>query len=402
MSFIGNIGALRAQKLLSLAVVFMLALAGCKTEEVRPSAAVEGPPPPAYHADMGEAIKFIADKLAVQVGGDDLKAAKAIPVDLFFNEQSAEETASAKAIQQQLVAALAAAMPAGSFAPLSTKNIQNAQWVALAGFANLGAAEAGRPGNWVRLKVALADVRSGTTAARVMTYVDAKQFNSAPTRFYKEAPMYLTDAGHRDRAAVLAGEKRALGESLRLRAELADAAEFYESGQLAEAEAAFAKVLTLAPGHLGALSGIYQVYWKQNKKAEAEKAFSALASAGMDSGRLSVKLLFKLSSTDFIEDADLAQQYQLWLKVLAGLIAEKKVCLDVTGHASRSGSPEFNDKLSLNRATRIVSRMQQHNATTSSRLKAYGKGSAEAIVGTGTNDATDAIDRRVEFSTKGC
>lgn len=380
-----------------ISCVYALFLTGCAPAVVKP--VIEGP---SYHADIPTALKYISRKVAEQVSVQDLKSVKTIPVDLFFNEYSAEGAATAKGLQPQLVAAMSQAMPEAGFAALTTRNIQTAQWVLLAGYANVKQEEAGRVGNWVRLKVVLADVKTGVHVADVMTYLDATQFNTAPSRFSKEAPMYLTDAAHKDRAAVLSGEKRAIGVGMRLRAELGEAIDIYESGQYAEAEVRFRKIIEATPGNTGALSGLYQALWRQDKKAEAEKVFGKLALAGIDAGILSVKILFKLSSTEFIEETDLSQQYLVWLRAIAQQVAEKRVCLDVTGHASASGSADFNDRLSLSRASRIVTRMQQLAPATASRLKAYGKGSSEAVVGTGANDATDAIDRRVAFAVRSC
>lgn len=380
-----------------ISCVFALFLTGCAPAVVKP--VVEGP---AFHADIGTALKYISRRIAAQVSIQDLEKAKTIPVDLFFNEYSAEGAATAKGLQPQLVAVMAEAMPNAGFAALTTRNIQTAQLVLLAGYTNVKQEEAGRAGNWVRLKVVLADVKTGAHVADVMTYLDAAQFNSAPSRFSKEAPMYLTDAAHKDRAAVLSGEKRAIGVGMRLRAELGEAIDVYESGQYADSEVRFRKIIETAPSNTGALSGLYQALWRQDKKAEAEKIFGRLALAGIDAGILSVKILFKLSSTDFIEETDLSQQYLVWLRAISQQVAEKKVCLDVTGHASASGSVDFNDKLSLSRASRIVTRMQQLTPATASLLKAYGKGSSEAVVGTGANDVTDAIDRRVAFAVRSC
>lgn len=384
-----------ATLLLGNVIVVMLFLSGCKPEAVK-----EGQLN--YHTDLTAAVKFITENLSSQVTAQDLKNAKTIPVDLFFNERSAEEAASAKILQNKMIAAMTALMPEGAFSPLTTQNILAAQWIVLSGYSIVKPADAGMPGSWVRLKIALVDVKSGATVARAMTYLDAKQFNGAPSRFYKEAPMYLTDTAHKDRSAVLAGEKRSLGDGLRLRAELSEAVDAYEAGQYLEAEAGFKKILDTSPFNTGALSGLYQVYWHQGKKTDAERVFGKLASTGIDAGKLSVKLLFKLGATEFVEDNDLSQQYQVWLKVIASQIAEKKLCLDVTGHASASGTADYNERLSLSRASRIVSRMQHLNAATQKRLNAYGKGASETIVGTGTNDASDAIDRRVELSVRSC
>ena len=357
---------------------------------------------PVYHTDLPSAVRFISENLSKQVPEPDLKAAKTIPVDLFFNEHSAEGAGTAKLLQQQLVSAMVAAMPNAGFTSLTTRNIQNAQRAVLAGYANLKPEVAGKTGNWVRLKVVLADVKTGVHIASVMTYLDAKQFNSAPSRFSKESPMYLTDAAHKDRAAVLAGEKRPLADGMRLRAELSEAIDAYEADQNSDAEARFKKIIETAPSNTGALSGLYQVLWRQGKKVEAERVFGQLAQAGIDVGTLSVKLLFKLNSTEFISEADLVQQYQVWLKAISQQVAERKICLDVTGHASASGSVDYNDKLSLSRATRIVTRMQQLTPSMANRLKAFGKGASEAVVGTGADDASDAIDRRVAFAVRAC
>src|SRR5215831_7875067 len=65
--------------------------------------------------------------------------------------------------------------------------------------------------------------------------------------------------------------------------------------------------------------------------------------------------------------------------------------------------PDVNDRLSLQRAEYIKGRLHGAipgaNATT---FVAKGAGSSELIVGTGRDDASDALDRRVEFKTIPC
>lgn len=367
-------------------------LAGCQTKPLAE--------PQVYHPDLAGAINFIADTLASQIPLSE--NVKNVPVDLFFNEYSAEEAISSKILQRQLIAALSSRIQNTNFSQLNTQNIQNAKWVALAGYTNIKPEEAGRAGNWIRLKVVLADVKTGTSVARVVTYLDAKQFDATPTRFFKDAPMYLTDVAHQERNAVLSGEKRPLGDGLRFRAELGEAIKAYEAGQYADAEMRFTHIIKVAPNNTGALSGLYQALWAQGKKSEAEKIFGKLVTVGIDAGKLSIKLLFKLNSIEFIEEGDLSQQYQIWLKAITKIVAENKTCLNITGHASASGSADYNEKLSLLRASRIVSRMQRITPSSDKNLTAFGKGSSEAIVGTGENNATDAIDRRVEFAVRSC
>lgn len=376
----------------------IMLLAGCQTVEKKPVAES----PPQHHADMAEAIQYLADNLSKQILSKDIGSGKVIPVDLFFNEHSAEEAATAKALQKHLVAALSAVTPGVTFAPLSTRNIQHAPWVILASYASLKSEEAGKAGKWIILKIAVEEVKSGVSVARATTHVEAGQFSQAPAPFYKEAPMYLTDSAHADRKAVIGGGKRSMAGGVALRAIQNEAIEAYESGRYAEAEDGFLSILDSAPDNTLALSGLYQSLWRQNRKPDAENAFGKLVNAGFDAGKISVKLLFRLSQTEFLDDPDLSQQYQMWLKVLSNQLLNRKECLEVVGHASASGSPEYNVKLSLARASRITTRMSQLNAGASKRLKAEGKGSSETIVGTGANDASDAIDRRVEFLVVSC
>lgn len=390
------------QTIRGLAFASLFFLAACVTQPAKPVETLAGPPTPEFHKNLSDAIQFVATHLKTQVAPKAFSDAKVIPVDLFFNEHSAEEATASKNLQQNLVAALTATLPNASFGPMDTRNIQNARWATLASYASVKASEVNRDGQWIRLKVAIADIKTGEVVAQVVTHVDAKQFNTAPTRFYKSAPMYLTDTSHQDRNAVLAGQRRPLGNGLMVRAAMMEATQSFDAENWTEAEQRFTRVLELSPAHTGALSGLYEVLWLSGNKTEAEKVFVRLSAAGMDAGSLSVKLLFKLSSTDFIDEADLNQQYQLWLRAIGQAVVAKNVCLDVNGHASASGSVEFNQRLSLSRAARIVSRLQQAAHLPKGALASYGKGSTEMIAGTGADDATDSIDRRVEFVVRDC
>jgi outer membrane protein OmpA-like peptidoglycan-associated protein len=76
--------------------------------------------------------------------------------------------------------------------------------------------------------------------------------------------------------------------------------------------------------------------------------------------------------------------------------------MSVVGHTSRTGSEQMNDRLSQQRATYIKQRLDTEAPELAPRTQASGKGYRENIVGTGTDDARDALDRRVEFKVTGC
>jgi outer membrane protein OmpA-like peptidoglycan-associated protein len=69
----------------------------------------------------------------------------------------------------------------------------------------------------------------------------------------------------------------------------------------------------------------------------------------------------------------------------------------VTGHTSATGATAINDRLSLLRAEYIQRRLQEDVPDLAKRTIANGVGSRENLVGTGTDNAADALDRRVEF-----
>jgi outer membrane protein OmpA-like peptidoglycan-associated protein len=61
-----------------------------------------------------------------------------------------------------------------------------------------------------------------------------------------------------------------------------------------------------------------------------------------------------------------------------------------------------NDALSLRRAAFIRQKLASEATELAARTKADGKGFHENIVGSATDDAVDALDRRVEFKIVPC
>ena len=55
-------------------------------------------------------------------------------------------------------------------------------------------------------------------------------------------------------------------------------------------------------------------------------------------------------STDFWGDAQVSGPYGFWLRQIARQAAATKVCMTVIGHTSRTGTAQYNDRLSQRRA----------------------------------------------------
>lgn len=134
----------------------------------------------------------------------------------------------------------------------------------------------------------------------------------------------------------------------------------------------------------------------------AESAFGKLVAVGVENHNISTKFLFSVDSTEFNADQGLRKQYAIWVRQIAEYFGTNTRCINVIGHSSKTGPTEYNDRLSLSRAKRIQKLMGRYSSSILERSKASGKGFRQNIVGSGTDDARDALDRRVEFSLVDC
>ena len=153
---------------------------------------------------------------------------------------------------------------------------------------------------------------------------------------------------------------------------------------------------------LRVLNGIYLSNLRLGRAAEADAAFAKLVAFAMANDQLRVKFLFNPGGTTFWSDAKVSGPYANWLRVIAAEAAAAKDCLAVVGHTSRTGGEATNDALSVQRADAIRQRLIAERPTIAERSKAQGRGWRENIIGSGTDDAVDALDRRVEFKVMPC
>jgi outer membrane protein OmpA-like peptidoglycan-associated protein len=150
------------------------------------------------------------------------------------------------------------------------------------------------------------------------------------------------------------------------------------------------------------LNGIYLTNVKLNRVAEAEQAFGRVVAFGIAANELGVKFLFNPGSTEFWSDPRVSGAYGMWLRQIAKEGNAAKVCMNIVGHTSRTGSESVNDALSLRRAAYIKQRLATESAEFAGRTRPLGMGFRQNIVGSATDDAVDALDRRVEFKIVPC
>lgn len=137
----------------------------------------------------------------------------------------------------------------------------------------------------------------------------------------------------------------------------------------------------------------YLTNMKLGRQSPAAEAFGNAVQYGIANNRLGVKFLFRPGSTAFEPGAP----YDLWLSQIATRTATGTACLQITGNTSKTGAPALNERLSQLRAEAVKTRLEMAAPTLRNRLIADGAGGKATLIGTGADDLTDALDRRVEF-----
>jgi outer membrane protein OmpA-like peptidoglycan-associated protein len=340
-----------------------------------------------------------ADKLA-------LISKRLILVDRFVDSQTGQVNVAYRRIADRVPEVMTKKLTNFSFRQMQGKDIAGADYV-LAGSVSLESH--GEKNKDYRIFASITDLRSGMVVANARVWLRAaKDLEIAPEAAYSESPMFLAD---RSTAALVTTTKTLPGAQ----ADAAYIAQLTTNALLNEAEAAYNRSelplaaqmyneAALRPDGqvMRTYSGLYLVHQRTGNSKGAEKAFSDLVGLGLVAQQISVKFLFKVASTSFMEDMKQSSQYAMWLRQIASQIASRKACLEVSGHTSRSGSESFNERLSLQRAELIMRTLIQHEPSLQTRLRAVGRGFRDNVIGTGTDDTRDAIDRRVDFKITQC
>ena len=254
----------------------------------------------------------------------------------------------------------------------------------------------------------IADLKSNRILGLEHAWVRAEDAHPMPTAFFRESPVWSTDTM---RAVYLKMCSSPAGtiidasyvKSLSTQAVIAKAVRAYDAQDYEEALSLYTQASQMQGGEqLRVLNGIYLSNLALGRQADAEQAFGRLVEYGLKRDRLAVKFLFRVASTNFWPDPTVSRPYPMWVREIGGLSAAHMTCLAITGHASPTGSAVLNDRLSLARAKRMQALLTGAAPGLAGHTTAAGVGSRDPIIGTGTDDATDALDRRVEFKPVPC
>ena len=291
--------------------------------------------------------------------------------------------------------------------PFQVGNLSKAQYLVTGTMTRIESAQTGTR-QVFQIDLAATDLKTGTVVAQASSRARDEALDNNPTPYYRDSPVLVKDKvvdGYINTSKTAPGQPAdpVYFERVATATVISEATAAYNNESYADALTLYRNAEATASGEqLRVLNGIYLASWKLGRTAEAEEAFGKVVALGLSINNLGVKFLFNPGSTDFWGDSQVSGPYGFWLRQIARQAAATKVCMNVIGHTSRTGTAQYNDRLSQRRAAYIKQRLDKEAPELTRRTRASGMGFRENLVGTGTDDARDALDRRVEFKITDC
>jgi len=333
-------------------------------------------------------------------------ARRTIAIDPLLDGRTGQQTAVTRSIEKSITEKIKAAYPQFDVLPFQSSSMGKTSLILTGTLTRDNAT--GAPSKRLRLALALTDLKSGKVVAQANSLTRDDGLDTKPTPFYQDSPVIIRDRtidGYVKTAETPPGQAAdpAYLEKIVTAALIEEALGAYNDQNYAEALRLYERSLA-APGgdQLRVHTGIYLSNLKLGRNGEAESAFGKIVSSGLANNNLGVKFLFRPGSTEFWQDAKISGPYTFWLRQIARQSAAAKVCMNIIGHTSKTGSEQTNDRLSQQRAQFIKQRLEAEAPELGARTRASGQGFRQALVGTGSDDARDALDRRVEFKLSSC
>lgn len=232
--------------------------------------------------------------------------------------------------------------------------------------------------------------------------------NKAITQNYQTSPMYLNNK-YFDGLVILAANlidtlpNKKYYDSLDTKtlieeAEKMSAKKDYEQSLLLFYLASERKDSPLKENYLE----LYRNARNLNREVAASDAFQRLlAQSVIESKKFTFKFLFAPQSTTFTDDKELRKEYSFWLREIVKYFQNNKRCFQIIGHTGK-GESNNPKQLSLQRAKKIQLMMKVNFPMVIERSTLIAKGDEENIIGIGSNDLIDILDRRVELNIINC
>jgi outer membrane protein OmpA-like peptidoglycan-associated protein len=371
-----------------------------------PAAAPPPPTPVAFDAALLKAANDLFSKAKLEGAPDKVT----LVIDPLIDGVTGAQSSATHLEEKRVVELVKSNYPRFQVARFSSETVAKAPVVLIGTFTAINnAGVAGGARDAYRICLALADLKTKTIISKGVARALPEGIDPTPTAFFADSPIFVKDVSIDAYIKSCQGTKvgdtidQAYADRILVASLVNDGIEAYDAGRYRDALDVYQSALKTPGGEqLRVLNGIYLANYKLRRAKPAVEAFGKLVDYGLKGDRLAVKFLFKPGSTQFNTDSKVRAPYDAWLEKIAERTAANKGCLEVVGHTSATGLAPINDRLSGLRADYIKDRLEDNERSLRGRIIATGKGSREMIVGTGRDDASDALDRRAEFKVVKC
>ncbi|MEO8310997.1 MAG: OmpA family protein [Caldimonas sp.] len=390
----------------ALAVALTLLLGACSSSEPQTFEKALADATDNLVAQTGKLPVFLARIEAKLTTPDPKLPKRIVTIDPMLDTITGQQTETTALFERRVTQRIGNLYPQFEFLPFQAANLARAQYLLTGTMSRVPTAPIAKPS--VRLSLALIDLKTGLIVAQASALALEENLDSTPSRYYRDSPVLIRDKvaeGYAKTAATPVGQRGDAYYLERIGAAsvINEATSLYNAEKYQDALGTYRSALSTPQGEqLRVQSGIYLSNMKLGRLPEAEQAFGRIVALGIAYNELGVKFLFNAGSVEFWADPKISGSYGMWLRQIAREAVASKSCVAIIGHTSRSGPGPINDALSLKRAQYIRQRLAVEAAELAERTRAVGMGFRENIVGSGTDNGFDVLDRRVEFKIVPC
>jgi len=383
-----------------------LALAACTSSDPQTFEKAASDATDRLVAQTGKLPAFLAKIESTLTKPDPKLTRRTVIIDPMIDTITGQQTEATVLFERRVVQRMASLYPQFEFLTFQAANLARAQYLLTGTIARVPTAPLGKP--TVRLNLALTELRSGVVVAQAWSLAREENLDQTPTRYYRDVPVLIKDKvveGYATTTTTTPGQRADAYYLERIGAAsvISEATSLYNAEKYQDALGQYRTALSSPQGEqLRVQSGIYLSSMRLGNTAEAEQAFGRIVALGIAYNELGVKFLFNPGSTEFWSDPKISGAYGMWLRQIAREAIVAKSCIAIVGHTSRSGPGPINDALSLKRAQYVRQRLAAEASELAGRTRAEGMGFRQNIVGSGTDDSFDVLDRRVEFKSGPC
>ena len=384
-----------------------LSLARAAAQGTPPVTPASPPAPPAAAAPPPTPVPF--DEALLKAANDLLSKAnldtdKAIlTIDPLIDGATGAQSVATRSMGRRIVDLVKSNYPKFQVEKFSTATIAKSPIVLIGTFTLINnAGQAGGPRDAFRICLALADLKSRKIVSKGVARAKPEGVDTSPTSYFSDSPVLAKDPATEAYIKSCQGTRpgdpieQVYTDRILAAAFINDAIDAYDAKNYREAlELYQSAVRTPGGDQLRARNGIYLTNWKLNRRQAAAEAFASALDYGFSTDRLAVKFLFRPGSTQLTDRA--GTPYSMWIQQIAQRGARAGACMELVGHTSPTGPEPLNRRLSVLRAEAVKDRIESAAPALSKRMIANGVGSSENLIGSGKDDPSDALDRRVEF-----